>query len=200
MLGHLERCPMLVFLKRGAGLRAKDAKATILPRRTNQAFQDWLSPLLKIEVTFRNDCPFDVRGFWHATGDEAWGTVVADRIKPGAGVRQTTFPTHTFSFAPATAYSKPLDLKDVRKGKHAVPDGVRILTHVVSSEEGVVVSLKPPDTPLDGHVSCKHKAVCKNTIWRGRCPRTCPMPPAGAPRPGPKVRYTQEDLFQRSEL
>ena len=123
--------------------------------------------------------------------DDGYGKVIA-KLRPGAEFRSGTFPTHRFSFCLATAHER-IDERDKASGDRvALPEGIIVTSHVVTSERDVTVTASAPSTQLDGHVSCR-RSPCRTSADKARCPRQCPQ---RASRWGSR-RASEEDLFSR---
>ena len=123
--------------------------------------------------------------------DDGYGKVIA-KLRPGAEFRSGTFPTHRFSFCLASAHER-IDDRDKASGDRvALPEGIIVKSHVVTSERDVTVTATTPSSLLDGHVSCR-RSPCRTSADRARCPRQCP---GRASRWGAR-RASEEDLFSR---
>ena len=124
--------------------------------------------------------------------DDGYGKVIA-RLRPGAEFRSGTFPTHRFSFCLATAHER-IDERDKASGDRvALPEGIIVKSHVVTSERDVTVTANAPTTQLDGHVSCR-RSPCRTSADKARCPRQCP----NRGRWGrASSKPSEEDLFSR---
>ena len=124
--------------------------------------------------------------------DDGYGKVIA-RLRPGAEFRSGTFPTHRFSFCLATAHER-IDDRDKASGDRvALPEGIIVKSHVVTSERDVTVTASVPSTVLDGHVSCR-RSPCRTSADKARCPRQCP----NLGRWGrSSSKPSEEDLFSR---
>ena len=127
------------------------------------------------------------------TQDDGYGKVIA-KLRPGAEFRSGTFPTHRFSFCLATAHER-IDDRDRASGDRvALPEGIIVKSHVVTSERDVTVTASAPSSLLDGHVSCR-RSPCRTSADKARCPRQCP---GRASRWGrASSRPSEEDLFSR---
>ena len=187
------QCPTFVSIKRGASLRAKDVTTHFFRRRSSNAFETWATSQLKVDVTFRNSVKADVILYWHDPHDDGYGKVIA-KLRPGAEFRSGTFPTHRFSFCLATAHGR-IDERDKASGDRvALPEGIIVKSHVVTSERDVTVTAAAPSSVLDGHVSCR-RSPCRTSADKARCPRQCP---GRASRWGrASSRPSEEDLFSR---
>ena len=123
--------------------------------------------------------------------DDGYGKVIA-KLRPGAEFRSGTFPTHRFSFCLATAHER-IDERDKASGDRvALPEGIIVKSHVVTSERDVTVTAAAPSSVLDGHVSCR-RSPCRTSADRARCPRQCP----NRGRWGRSSKPSEEDLFSR---
>jgi hypothetical protein len=187
------QCPTFVSIKRGAGLRAKDVTAHFFRRRSQNAFETWATSQLKVDVTFRSNVKADVVLYWHDPHDDGYGKLIA-KLRPGGEFRSGTFPTHRFSFCLATAHER-IDERDKASGDRvALPEGIIVKSHVVTSERDVTVTASAPSSVLDGHVSCR-RSPCRTSADKARCPRQCP---GRASRWGrASSRPSEEDLFSR---
>ena len=104
--------------------------------------------------------------------DDGYGKVIA-KLRPGAEFRSGTFPTHRFSFCLASAHER-IDERDKASGDRvALPEGIIVKSHVVTSERDVTVTANAPSSLLDGHVSCR-RSPCRTSADKARCPRQCP--------------------------
>ena len=124
--------------------------------------------------------------------DDGYGKVIA-KLRPGAEFRSGTFPTHRFSFCLATAHER-IDDRDRASGDRvALPEGIIVKSHVVTSERDVTVTANAPSLVLDGHVSCR-RSPCRTSADKARCPRQCP----NRGRWGrASSKPSEEDLFSR---
>lgn len=188
------QCPTFISIRRGAGLRAKDVTSHYFRRRTSSSYETWATEQLKVNVVFKNaKSNPEVVLYWHDPHDDGYGKVIS-RLKPGGEFRSGTFPTHRFSFCLATAHER-LDARDKASGDRvALPSGVLLRSHVVTSERDVVVDAGSPASPLDGHVSCR-RSQCRSSADRARCPRSCPARASRWGRAPPSP--SEEDLFSR---
>ena len=119
------------------------------------------------------------------------GKVIA-KLRPGGEFRSGTFPTHRFSFCLATAHER-IDDRDKASGDRvALPEGIIVKSHVVTSERDVTVTAVAPSSLLDGHVSCR-RSPCRTSADKARCPRQCP----NRGRWGRSSKPSEEDLFSR---
>ena len=122
--------------------------------------------------------------------DDGYGKVIA-KLRPGGEFRSGTFPTHRFSFCLASAHER-IDERDRASGDRvALPEGIIVKSHVVTSERDVTVTASAPSSVLDGHVSCR-RSPCRTSADKARCPRQCP-----ATRRWGSRRASEEDLFSR---
>ena len=122
--------------------------------------------------------------------DDGYGKLIA-KLRPGAEFRSGTFPTHRFSFCLASAHER-IDDRDRASGDRvALPEGIIVKSHVVTSERDVTVTAVAPSSSLDGHVSCR-RSPCRTSADKARCPRQCP-----ATRRWGSRRASEEDLFSR---
>ena len=124
--------------------------------------------------------------------DDGYGKVIA-KLRPGAEFRSGTFPTHRFSFCLASAHER-IDERDKASGDRvALPEGIIVKSHVVTSERDVTVTANAPSSLLDGHVSCR-RSPCRTSADKARCPRQCP----NRGRWGrSSSKPSEEDLFSR---
>ena len=108
------------------------------------------------------------------------------------GISVRDLPDASVFFCLASAHER-IDDRDKASGDRvALPEGIIVKSHVVTSERDVTVTANAPSTVLDGHVSCR-RSPCRTSADKARCPRQCP----NRGRWGRSSKPSEEDLFSR---